>query len=682
MKKSEIITNLASITYLYLILLQYNLYLIELRHIFIITSVLLLLGLSNRLNSQISIQYHLMQGKKELNEGNYQQSISLANKVLYYQKAHTDAFLLRGVAKYFLSDYYGAKSDFTQIILHDPHHYEAYYFRGVINAIQGRTVDALSDLNLAIEYFEYNPDYYSYRGGLLLANGDTLQAQRDYEQAIELDKEHFQSHLNLSQLKLYKKELKTAIGLSSHAIGLKPNNESGYITRGKCYYLMDSVFNAEADLKYALRLDSTNIEAYFILGLVFQKDNRYSQALKCYENALKFNPYNSIVYYNRAILYSEIEQYTEAIQDYTKVIELNQNNVYAYLYRGKSRYLVQDLKGAHADLSVSINLFPKFVDAYRTRALVNLQLGDTIGYYKDRQMYTLLGSGDSSITAFDANSTYMEGITEFKSDFSPIFSGKNLKAQYVAHHIELLPLFKTHLVVKNAIPMFSDINFDYFDEITPPFGKGKIAILNEPTAHEVPTAGEWEECLDSMLKDKPGNINLNFLMGLTKGWNGVPFHSEKYLEQAMVNSNFKPLVFFVLANHYLQQAEEIKEIIEKNMVAGIQALNVKEEHDHKIVKSYYFRAIGLYKKVLLYDKDFVYAIYNMAHSEAYLKNYNLAIELFTQCIIANPDFKSAYFNRGLLRLVTGDIENACYDLSKAGELGIEQSYNIIYKYCD
>lgn len=38
-------------------------------------------------------------------------------------------------------------------------------------------------------------------------------------------------------------------------------------------------------------------------------------------------------------------------------------------------------------------------------------------------------------------------------------------------------------------------------------------------------------------------------------------------------------------------------------------------------------------------------------------------------------------NRGLLFLLLDDQKNACLDLSKAGELGIIESYNVMKRFC-
>ena len=59
------------------------------------------------------------------------------------------------------------------------------------------------------------------------------------------------------------------------------------------------------------------------------------------------------------------------------------------------------------------------------------------------------------------------------------------------------------------------------------------------------------------------------------------------------------------------------------------------------------------------------------------KDFRTAILDYNEAIKRDPDFAEAYFNRGLSRLYTGDTQRGIEDLSKAGELGIVNAYNII-----
>ena len=62
------------------------------------------------------------------------------------------------------------------------------------------------------------------------------------------------------------------------------------------------------------------------------------------------------------------------------------------------------------------------------------------------------------------------------------------------------------------------------------------------------------------------------------------------------------------------------------------------------------------------------------------KQYNAAIDDFTRAIEIEPNLAEAYFNRGLVRIYSGNKPEGLEDLSKAGELGLFNAYSLIKKY--
>ena len=72
-----------------------------------------------------------------------------------------------------------------------------------------------------------------------------------------------------------------------------------------------------------------------------------------------------------------------------------------------------------------------------------------------------------------------------------------------------------------------------------------------------------------------------------------------------------------------------------------------------------------------------YAYYNLAHLQASMEDYSNALINYSKAINLKPDLGEAYFNRGLIHMQLGDKEKGTADLSKAGELGILPSYNIL-----
>ena len=72
-----------------------------------------------------------------------------------------------------------------------------------------------------------------------------------------------------------------------------------------------------------------------------------------------------------------------------------------------------------------------------------------------------------------------------------------------------------------------------------------------------------------------------------------------------------------------------------------------------------------------------YAIYNKGNVCLQLGDNTGAISCYNQVLELRPDFAEAYYNRGLVYLRMGNKERGVADLSKAGELGILPSYNVL-----
>ena len=87
-----------------------------------------------------------------------------------------------------------------------------------------------------------------------------------------------------------------------------------------------------------------------------------------------------------------------------------------------------------------------------------------------------------------------------------------------------------------------------------------------------------------------------------------------------------------------------------------------------------------YDQVLRLQPDFVFALYNKANILCAQKEYQDAIAYYTRAIAQDADFAEAYYNRGLTYIYIGENDKGLADLSKAGELGIYQAYNLITRF--
>ena len=73
----------------------------------------------------------------------------------------------------------------------------------------------------------------------------------------------------------------------------------------------------------------------------------------------------------------------------------------------------------------------------------------------------------------------------------------------------------------------------------------------------------------------------------------------------------------------------------------------------------------------------VYAWFNKGVIYYNLGDYTAAMQAFAEALAVDPTLGAAYYNRGLCYMHVGNRQAAFADLSKAGELGVLPSYNLI-----
>jgi tetratricopeptide (TPR) repeat protein len=95
----------------------------------------------------------------------------------------------------------------------------------------------------------------------------------------------------------------------------------------------------------------------------------------------------------------------------------------------------------------------------------------------------------------------------------------------------------------------------------------------------------------------------------------------------------------------------------------------------------YGEVIRDYDRVIELDPGFQYAWYNRGYVKALNGNYWGAISDLTRAAELDPEFADAFYNKGLLLIYLNLKAVGCQDISMAGELGIEDAYAVLKRYC-
>ena len=134
------------------------------------------------------------------------------------------------------------------------------------------------------------------------------------------------------------------------AMKLDPTNSDIYYNLGLTYFELNSEQSAKANLIKAINLDSDNTKAKNLLAFVNQKiitkaineaysyyeKKEYVKAFETLEKELKNYPQNSQLYYYRGLIYQAMNRNSAAISDFQKATEYDPSNYMSYYQLGKT----------------------------------------------------------------------------------------------------------------------------------------------------------------------------------------------------------------------------------------------------------------------------------------------------------------------------------------------------------
>lgn len=301
--------------------------------------------------AQIDTEQLIRIGRNALYFEDYVLSIQYFNKVIQVKPYLAQPYFYRAVAKLNLEDYAGAEADASQAIDRNPFITDTYEVRGVARQNLGNAQGAVDDYDFVLKGLPDNK-------GLL-----------------------FNRALALEQLTRYNEALETF----DHIISANPKFDTGYMARGRLHLVMGDTINAVADAQQAIQINPNNANAYIILADVamHQTPPNYKDALEAMDNAIKYEPRYVGNYINRSFLRYHEDDYFGAMADLDYAIEVDPANYVAHYNRALLRLEVRDFNRAIEDLNFVLEADPDDTRALFNRALLNRETGNLDAGIKD-----------------------------------------------------------------------------------------------------------------------------------------------------------------------------------------------------------------------------------------------------------------------------------------------------------
>jgi tetratricopeptide (TPR) repeat protein len=509
------------------------------------------------------------------------------------------------------------------------------------------------------------------------------QAIADLNEALMITPESPIAFLNRAIAFKEKKQYVKALEDCNKALELNNFFKRAIAQRGLILYEMGWFDKALNDFNEVIKLDPENPRYYYYRALAQYQRNDIEATLQDYQKVISLNPTNALTYYNRAILYTQLNDYDKAIEDYDQVARLNPNNILTYFNRAHLYYETKMYQKAIDDYTKAIALFPKFATAYFMRAQARAQSGDRKGAAQDRQ------AGQQLVAQHDRqkaeknhpmawiDSTYFQKIIEFEADFNrssvALVSGNKTES-----HIQPKALFRfaylprQHHDKKGMIDSFIS-QFNLNDTI----GQRMILWnLNPETRFE--QLNEARKKIDSLVTISAPNANLYLLQGaVERELQNYTSAINSFSLAMLANPNFIPAYInraetaYTMKKEQEQNQQDIRHI----------SLGAANSIPSPPAKQDYTKVYLDLNKAIALDNQKAITWYNRGNVSLNEKKYTDAVIDYSQALSCDNDFAEAYFNRGLTLIFLQDREKGCLDMSRAGELGIEDAYEVIRRFC-
>lgn len=616
--------------------------------------------------AQLNRYYFYAKTQKLYQRGDYTGAVGAITVFLEYQSEDEIALYFRALAKYQLDDWRGALQDLDKLLLHKPFMTEALLLRTAVRNQLGDHSNAMVDIRLAYELRPNERDIRYMRAVTYFLLEDYVQAIEDFTATLQHDPEHLDARLNRGTSYLLRGDTLRAVEDYQQAIQTNPYSAGPHINLARVYYSQNRLETALASLNKALDITPKSGQALLIKALIEHDLHRNKEAFASINKAIEYAPRSSLAYYNRAIMYAEKGDLSAALQDYEQAARISPSNVFIRYNAGITYLEAKRYREAADALSYAIALYPQFARAYSLRAKVRLLLGDKAGARLDYdsaqvqiERYAHLQEKEAQRNKWSDTTANFSRLIAFENDFST--PSELVLPAFLREYDELLPLasirvgqLQTYTEWKPVERVDSVAGAPYFSFVVP----------NEDTARRIDL---------SLFPQVHDAHVINLMRGIFLSEQREYAQTLALLDSIPRHSVAWPLGRVVRAVTQISQirfapAKQVTLSLTNSYTPRSQAADYSEPlKELEMLSSEYGQSAYLY-----YSLGIGY----------YLSRDLLASErAFDQALALESSFAEALFNRGLVRILLNKNDEACLDLSLAGQLGLDRAYRVIADHC-
>jgi len=197
--------------------------------------------------------------------------------------------------------------------------------QGEIYLSQGKLEEAIASCEQALKIHPNFAPAYKTLGNALQAQGRMEEARHWYAKAIEIEPNFAEVYANLGSLGAQQQKWQEAIGFYQKALAIKPNFAGVYRNLAKVFGQIGKPEEAQQCWYQAFSLEPEKVAPgeHLNMGDAFFRQEKFPEAIACYDRAIKLNPNVATAYQNLGEALKKQGKLEEATAYYRKAIELN-----------------------------------------------------------------------------------------------------------------------------------------------------------------------------------------------------------------------------------------------------------------------------------------------------------------------------------------------------------------------
>lgn len=671
-------------------------------------SILFILGVCSSIffpavcSAQVNADQVLAIGRNVLSMEDYMLAIQYFNQAIKAKPYLADPYFFRAIAKLSLDDFKGAEADCSLAIERNKFKTEAYKVRGFARQNLGLDSLAIEDYNIGLQYNPFDkyflfykavaqtdlkdfdgadstfrtllrqyPSFeegYSARGRYNLVKGDTIAALNDLDKAISLTKSLINPFLLRAQIEWNRKEWDKAGEDLNSAIHLQPEVPDLYVNRAFIRYNSDDFFGAMSDYNYTLELDPQNTSALFNRALLRYEVRDIDRAIDDLAKVIQLDPSNFHAYYNRGLMNLEIDKNKEALADFNLIAQRYPRFYPVYYAMAEAKRNMGDMKSAMQLVHKADDMVKDYVSNPQKHPLDR----PTIAAAETKDAKESQNSDDSDESEIEVMNRFNRLVTVSEAVETQLSYNEKIKGRVQDRNVQVEPepIYALSFTVppvtlrsvSNYFRELDDLNNQHFITRQLYLSPAIAGKFNEATASNL---FAYAEDLSSIIASGKGRPVDRLALGVTLTM--LKNYPEAIAQLDEVIKNDPRFTVAYMARAYARYLD--------NAVTRNEAENDMLDRRRNMMALQ--DVISDYDKALSLNPRLVYAWFNKGNIYYYTGDYTSALNCFTEALKIDPSFGQAYFNRGLSYLQAGNKNQAFSDLSKAGELGVLPSYNIL-----